>query len=81
MNASFHEFDDQFWQAIDELVKSCKIIIDRPKGSVHPKFPNLRILSIMVIWKGPLHAMAKGSMCGAALLEIKLLMQLFVPSI
>lgn len=39
MNASFHEFDDQFWQAIDELVKSCKIIIDRPKGSVHPKFP------------------------------------------
>ena len=27
-----------FWQAIDTLVSSGEIIIDRPKGSIHPKF-------------------------------------------
>ena len=31
-----------FWKAIDTLVASGKIIIDRPKGSVHPKFPQIR---------------------------------------
>ncbi len=30
----------EFWRAIDELVSSGKIIIDRPKGSRHPKFEN-----------------------------------------
>ena len=32
----------EFWQAIDTLVSSGKIIIDRPKGSTHPRFPNIR---------------------------------------
>ena len=31
-----------FWQAIDTLVSSGNIIIDRPKGSVHPRFPNIK---------------------------------------
>ncbi len=39
MSTLFHEFDDQFWQAIDELVTICNIVIDRPKGSAHPRFP------------------------------------------
>ena len=30
-----------FWVALDALVASGKIIIDRPKGSAHPKFPSL----------------------------------------
>ena len=30
-----------FWQALDELVGHSEIMIDRPKGSAHPKFPNL----------------------------------------
>ena len=30
-----------FWQAIDTLVSSGKIVIDRPKGSVHPRFSNI----------------------------------------
>ena len=30
-----------FWQAIDTLLSSGKIVIDRPKGSSHPKFPHL----------------------------------------
>ena len=32
----------EFWEAIDKLVSSCKIVIDRPKGSVHPRFPECR---------------------------------------
>ena len=27
-----------FWTALDELVYSSEIIIDRPKGSAHPKY-------------------------------------------
>ena len=30
-----------FWQAIDKLVADSKIAIDRPKGSRHPKYPEL----------------------------------------
>lgn len=28
-----------FWAALDQIVNESKIIIDRPKGSAHPKFP------------------------------------------
>ena len=31
----------QFWQAIDKLVSSGKIVIDRPKGSAHPRYPEI----------------------------------------
>ena len=34
--------DNDFWKAVDTLVSSGKIIIDRPKGSAHPKFPNVK---------------------------------------
>ena len=30
----------EFWNAIDELVNRSEIIIDRPKGTAHPKYPN-----------------------------------------
>ena len=29
----------EFWQAVDKLVSTGKIVIDRPKGSAHPRFP------------------------------------------
>jgi inorganic pyrophosphatase len=29
-----------FWNALDELLKSCETIIDRPKGTKHPSFPD-----------------------------------------
>lgn len=29
---------EAFWKALDELVKSSEIIIERPKGSPHPKY-------------------------------------------
>ena len=30
----------EWWNALDELVKNSEIIIDRPKGTAHPKFPD-----------------------------------------
>ena len=33
-------FDEAFWQAIDTLVNNSEIVIDRPKGTVHPKYPD-----------------------------------------
>jgi inorganic pyrophosphatase len=33
--------DRAFWDAVDVLVDSSKIVIDRPKGTHHPKFPSL----------------------------------------
>ena len=29
-----------FWFALDKLVDTSEIIIDRPKGTVHPKYPD-----------------------------------------
>ena len=34
--------DREFWQALDSLVESEKIIIDRPKGSTHPRFSDIK---------------------------------------
>ena len=35
------EQNHQFWQAIDKLVSSGKIVINRPKGSAHPRYPEI----------------------------------------
>ncbi|MCI8387566.1 MAG: inorganic pyrophosphatase [Clostridiales bacterium] len=32
--------NEEFWQALDKLVSESDIIIDRPKGTAHPKFPD-----------------------------------------
>jgi len=32
--------ENAFWQALDKLVAESKIVIDRPKGSHHPKYSN-----------------------------------------
>ena len=36
------KYDKDFWKAVDVLVSSGRILIDRPKGSVHPRFPNIK---------------------------------------
>lgn len=28
-----------FWKKLDELLSTCRIVIDRPKGSRHPRYP------------------------------------------
>lgn len=32
--------NSQFWKALEELVNSSEIVIDRPKGTAHPKYPD-----------------------------------------
>ena len=32
--------NSNFWQALDRLVAESAIVIDRPKGSAHPRFPD-----------------------------------------
>lgn len=34
------KYDAEFWDALDELVSISEIVIDRPKGTAHPKFPD-----------------------------------------
>jgi len=31
-------YNHEFWNALDELVQSSEIVIDRPKGSAHPRY-------------------------------------------
>ena len=33
-------FHEDFWKALDELAGNSEIVIDRPKGSAHPGFPD-----------------------------------------
>ncbi len=29
-----------FWQKLDRLVAGCEVVIDRPRGSAHPRYPD-----------------------------------------
>ena len=33
--------DGAFWGAIDSLVRTSRVVVDRPRGSRHPRFPDL----------------------------------------
>lgn len=33
-------YDIQFWNALDALVGESEIVIDRPRGSAHPRYPD-----------------------------------------
>jgi len=35
------EYDNKFWESLNKLVSENEIIIDRPKGSTHPKYKNI----------------------------------------
>ena len=35
-----NRYDEEFWKALDELVNNSEIIIDRPKGTAHPRYPD-----------------------------------------
>ncbi|MEA5050316.1 MAG: inorganic pyrophosphatase [Oscillospiraceae bacterium] len=34
------DIDNKFWNAIDQLVITSQIVIDRPKDTVHPRYPD-----------------------------------------
>lgn len=33
--------NNEFWNALDRLIQESQIVIDRPKGSTHPRFPHV----------------------------------------
>ena len=33
--------DTEFWDYIDQMVAASKVVIDRAKGSVHPRYPDI----------------------------------------
>lgn len=33
-------YTPEFWSALDRLVETSELIIDRPRGSAHPRFPH-----------------------------------------
>lgn len=35
------QYDSSFWSALDSLITASSIVIDRPKGTSHPKYPDL----------------------------------------
>ena len=36
-----NQYNDEFWKALDELVSNSQMVIDRPKGTAHPKYPDV----------------------------------------
>ena len=30
---------DSFWLALDQLVAGCDVVVDRPQGTAHPRYP------------------------------------------
>lgn len=32
-------YDKEFWQTVDKLVESSSVVIDRKKGTTHPRYP------------------------------------------
>jgi inorganic pyrophosphatase len=34
--------DDEFWHSLDVLVETSELVIDRPRGSAHPRYPEFR---------------------------------------
>jgi len=33
-------FDERFWQSFDRLIEESDVIVDRPAGSAHPRYPD-----------------------------------------
>lgn len=38
----FSHFDESFWHGLDLLMRTSNLIIDRPKGSSHPRYPEFQ---------------------------------------
>lgn len=38
--------NNDFWNLLDRLVENSEIVIDRPKGTAHPKYPDISRLHI-----------------------------------
>jgi len=39
-NHNYQNNANEFWDQIDRIILSSEVVIDRPKGSTHPRYPN-----------------------------------------
>ncbi|SHO48327.1 inorganic pyrophosphatase [Anaerocolumna xylanovorans] len=39
------KYDKDFWSYIDKIVSQSEIVIDRPKGTCHPKYPGIKYIA------------------------------------
>ena len=37
----FHPADDAFWAALDQLLATGRVVIDRSRGTAHPRYPDM----------------------------------------
>ncbi|MGN0745686.1 MAG: inorganic pyrophosphatase [Aristaeellaceae bacterium] len=37
----FHPGDEGFWAVLDRLLASSRVVIDRPRGTAHPRYPDM----------------------------------------
>ena len=73
--------DESFWTAIGSLVRESEIVIDRPKGSRHPRYPELVYpVDYGYLKKYNCEWTVAASMSGAALTLLGKLTQSSVPS-
>lgn len=35
------QLHDEFWSYLDQLVAASRVVVDRPRGSTHPRYPEL----------------------------------------
>ena len=36
-----YKYENNYWRYLEELYSQSKVVIDRPKGSVHPRYPQI----------------------------------------
>jgi inorganic pyrophosphatase len=39
----FKQHDQEFWKAVEIIFESSEIVIDRPKGTTHPRYPDITL--------------------------------------
>ena len=36
-----HQFDESFWRTLQQVLSTHNVVIDRPRGTAHPRYPEL----------------------------------------
>lgn len=67
VRAAFADGAVSFWEALDALVGGAEIVVDRPRGSHHPDFPEF---VYELDYEGRLRPTARGSMSGSAAIPV-----------
>ncbi len=63
--------NQSFWQTMTELAETGSIVLDRPKGSAHPRYPEMIYPLDYGYLENTSAAMAAASMCGSVSMRCK----------